>query len=299
MSLSGNHKFRLQRYAIRNLSLVLIICYAFGYLIQMVNPSFSYYISLDPYAIVHGQIWRLVTWLLIPPPTSNIIFTAIMLYFYYSIGTTLERTWGTVRYNVYIFSGFLFTIAGAFVMMGWTYLFHQEALGTYGAAQLFRIISMSFSTYYVNLSIFLAFAVTYPEMQVLLMFLIPIRVKWLGVLDAVLLVYEAFTSPYYVRIAILASLLNFLILWFRSRNWKRISPSEVRRRNDFKRAVQSAQQTGSAPGRMQPKSQAAHRCSICGRTDITNPELEFRFCSKCAGAREYCQEHLFTHVHVQ
>ena len=166
------------KYAIRNLSYVLVICYAIGYLIQILVPGIFWFLTLDPYAILHGQIWRLVTWILIPPSSSNIFFTLIMLYFYCSIGTTLEHTWGTYRYNVYLFSGMLFTIVGSFLLMGYTYLLPSESvsntLAFYGAENYFRLISSVFSTYYINMSIFLAFAATFPDVSVMLMFIIPV-----------------------------------------------------------------------------------------------------------------------------
>ena len=83
-----------------------------------------------------GQIWRLVTWLIIPPEGFD-FFTLIMLYFYYSIGTTLENTWGTYRYNLYLFLGMIFTAAGSFAMMGFFYLFRPEVLLVYGAENFF------------------------------------------------------------------------------------------------------------------------------------------------------------------
>ncbi|MBQ9643236.1 MAG: hypothetical protein IJV26_04275 [Lachnospiraceae bacterium] len=297
------NKLNLRKYAIPNLSLVLIICYAFGYLIAYINPTFADYLTLNPNAILHGQIWRIISWILIPPGAGNILFTAIMLYFYYSIGTTLERTWGTWRYNVYLFSGFLFTLAGAFVMMGCAYLIDAPRVAAYGAAEYFRVVSRSFSTYYVNMSIFLAFAATYPDMQVLLMFLIPIRVKWLGILDAVMLTYDAIVSPFYIRIAIIASLLNFLIFWLRSGTFRHLSPKQIRRRAQYRQSAargeaerrQTVIDAQNAFGKMKA---ARHRCCICGKTELDSPDEEFRFCSKCAGNREYCSEHLYTHVHV-
>ena len=139
-------------------------------------------------------------------------------------------------------------------------------------------------------------------MQVLLMFLIPIRVKWLGILEAVMLAYDAVVSPYYVRIAIFASLLNFLIFWLRSRNLRRLSPKEIQRRAAYKKSAQrgEAQRTHTVIDAQNAfrKMQYRHRCCICGKTELDNPDEEFRFCSKCAGNREYCSEHLYTHVHV-
>ena len=112
------------KYAIPNLTLVLIMCYVAGYIIQLMGAAGGTnllgFLTLDPYRILHGQIWRLVTWVIVPPDSLD-IFTIIMLLFYYNLGTALERTWGTYRYNVYIFSGMLFTIAGSFLCMGGEY----------------------------------------------------------------------------------------------------------------------------------------------------------------------------------
>ena len=135
------------------------------------------YLALSPYHILHGQIWRLVSWVLIPPSGLD-IFTIIMLLFYYSLGTALERTWGEFRYNVYIFSGILFTVIGAFLL----YFIGGLQISLYGASII--------STYYINLSIFLAFAANYPDMQVLLYFVIPIKIKWMAYLDIAYLAYN-------------------------------------------------------------------------------------------------------------
>ena len=92
------------KYAISNLSLYLILCYGCGYILELINASFLDYLTLNPYMILHGQIWRIVTWILVPPDSLG-LFTIIMLYFYYSLGTSLERTWGTFYYNVYMIGG--------------------------------------------------------------------------------------------------------------------------------------------------------------------------------------------------
>lgn len=275
------------RYAIKNISLVLILCYAVGYLIYRINPLFLSYLSLNPYAILHGQIWRVVTWIIVPPDTSNLFFVLIMLYFYYSIGTTLERTWGTYRYNVYLLLGMLFTVLGSFLLMAYCYLFDGTTLMVLGGRTYFAGISQAFSTYYVNMSIFLAFAATFPESQVLLMFIIPIRVKWLGIAYGVLLALDFVLGGVLTKFVIAASLMNFAVFWFTSKNHIHMSPRQVKRRKEFKREVRK--NTGVTK----------HKCAICGRTEQDSPELEFRFCSKCEGNYEYCQEHLFTHQHVK
>ncbi len=281
------------KYAIRNLSLVLVICYAIGYVIEMIdmaaglNGTLLFYLTLNPYEILHGQVWRLVTWVLIPPGSDNLIFTLIMLYFYCSIGTTLERTWGTYRYNVYLFSGMLFTIAGSFVLMAYYYLVFPEAVMAAGAEELFQHASFYFSTYYINMSIFLAYAATFPDAQVLLMFIIPIRIKWLGIIYAVMLAFEFLLSGTDRKVAILASLLNFIVFFFTSRNMMHLNPKQIHRRQEFKRDVR--RNTGITK----------HKCAICGRTEVDSPNMQFRFCSKCDGNYEYCEEHLYTHTHVK
>ena len=113
-----NCEGKFSRYAIPNLSLYLIICYAVGYVLSVVSPALMYSLTLDPGMILQGQIWRLVTWVLIPPKTSNLFFVVLMLYAYYNFGSALERAWGTYRYNCYLFSGMLFTIIGSFVLYG-------------------------------------------------------------------------------------------------------------------------------------------------------------------------------------
>ena len=285
----------LQKYAVSNLSLVIIMCYGFGYLLQYVNASFLNYLTLNPYAICHGQIWRLVTWVLVPPDTSNILFIVIAMMFYYSIGTSLERVWGTYTYNVYIWLGIGITIIGAFVVMAVSYILAGTAgisLTGESAAAYFAAISRYFSTYYVNMSIFLAYALTFPDAVVLLWFIIPVKVKWLGVLYGVLLardfVSTAMRGGWFVCVAMAASLANFLIFWLRSGKMRRFSPRERKRRADFTDA-----------SKMRPKAgQARHRCAICGRTELDDPTLEFRYCSRCEGNYEFCQDHLFRHQHA-
>ena len=105
------------RYALSHLTMYIIVTYIAGYIIALAAPIMRQYLTLEPYYILHGQIWRLVSWILIPPSSLD-IFTIIMLFFYYSIGTSLERAWGDFKYNVYIFSGILMTILGSFLLYG-------------------------------------------------------------------------------------------------------------------------------------------------------------------------------------
>ena len=276
---------KLGRFGIPNLTIYMIICYVIGYALMIVNPGILNWLSLEPAYILRGQVWRLVTWVLYPPSTSGILWFAIaVLFFYYPIGTSLERTIGTFKYTLYILSGVVFTILGAFILY---FLLGGNVL-----------VGNVFSTYYISLSTFLAYAMCYPDMQVLLMFIIPVKMKWMAIFYVVIVVYEMIqyimAGAWYLVIPIVASLLNFIIFYFGTKDFSRYNPKEVHRRNEFRRAMEPQGRMKSGSG-----SVTKHKCAICGRTELDDPNLEFRFCSRCNGNYEYCQDHLFTHTHVK
>ena len=281
------------KYAINNLTLKLIICYAVGYVLAFapIGSGILNYLTLNPYAILHGQIWRLVTWIIVPPQESNILFALIMLFFFYSIGTQMERTWGEYRFNLYIFTGIFLIIIGAFLFYIITYFRVGGAVDML-AASYFPQTATFFSTYYICMSILLAYAATYPDSIILFMFIIPLKMKWLGIIYGAWLALEAvfavFDQAYYVFFPIAASLINFAIFYLKDGNLMRFRPKEVTRRRQYSQQVKM-----TAPGI------SRHKCAVCGRTELDDPNLEFRFCSKCNGNYEYCQDHLFTHRHVK
>ncbi len=273
------------RYAIPNLMYYIIILYAVGFILQFINPAFYYqYLSLDVSMILKGQVWRILTFI-IQPPSTSIFFVIFALYLYYMIGNELERAWGAFRFNLYFFAGVLFHVIAAFLVY------------------LFAGVSLPLDTWYLNLSLFFAFAALYPNVQFLLFFVIPIKVKWLAWLDGLYFIYtiiQAFLpayggGPYGVvyranALAAVVSLLNFVIFFLGSRNMRMYSPKQVKRKRDFQRKTRP--ENIYAGG-------ARHRCAVCGRTELDDPNLEFRYCSKCNGNYEYCQDHLFTHTHVK
>ena len=205
---------RFGRYAIRNLTMYLLAGYAIGYLLSFTMPQLLTYFTLEPALILKGQVWRLLSWVIIPP-NDNIIFVIFMMLLYYSLGNTLESYWGAFRYNVYIFSGILFTVIGAFIVNG-------LIGGITGFGSLY-------STYYINMSIFLACASIMPDYQLLLYGIIPIKMKWLAILDVVLLAVDAVQGGLIIRIVIIASLLNFIIFFFCNRNLRGHSPKQAAR----------------------------------------------------------------------
>ena len=275
---------KIGKYAIPNLMIYLIAAYCIGFVIYTVNPNFMLMLTLSPYHILHGQVWRLITWILMPTDT-RVFSLLIMALLYYQLGSALERSWGTFRFNVYIFGGMLFTVIGAFILYG-----IYAAAGTGSLETISLISSLTFTTNYIKLTIFLAIAVMYPEMQILLFFIIPVKMKWMAVVYAVLIAINLILTSWGGRIAIIMSILNFLIFFLSTRNYRRVSPKEIHRKQVFK-----AQMREPRRGSMVTK----HKCAVCGRTELDDPNLEFRFCSKCNGNYEYCQDHLFTHQHIK
>ena len=278
------------KYAISNLMFYVTIMYAAGFLICVINPAFYLqYLTLDAQAILHGQIWRIFTFIMEPPNTSWLwIIFSLLLYYY--IGNNLERAWGAFRFNLYFFSGVLFHVAAAILVY------------------LITGMSLSMGTTYLNLSLFLVFAFLYPDVQFTLYFVIPIKVKWLALLDVIIFAYgilQAFMPAYggdpvygivYKANALAAfvSLLNFLIFFLSTRKSSAYTPGQIKRKHEFKQNIRRAER----PVQMYPGG-ARHRCAVCGRTELDDENLEFRYCSKCHGNYEYCQDHLFTHKHVE
>jgi hypothetical protein len=279
------------KYAIRNLTKYIILTYVIGYVLYYISIYTPYnilgWLALNPAAILHGEVWRLVTWVL-TPPTSLDIFTIIMLICYYQLGTILERVWGDFLYNVYIFFGLIMTIVGSFIL----YAIPEGRM-------MFTLVDMAgawvISTFYVSLSIFLGFAMTFPEQQMLFMLFIPIKIKWLALVDVAYLIYEIVRSlslgSWFTVVMILCSLASTIIFFFATRKYKRFHPGDRKRQKQFTKAAGYSQVKNGRTAR--------HKCAICGRTELDDPSLEFRFCSKCNGNYEYCQNHLFTHEHVK
>lgn len=271
------------RYAIRNLMYYIMILYGIGIVIQMLYPMLYWqYLCLDAPSILRGQVWRIVTFLLFPPMGSmaplgssagslfsDLLFNGIALSLYYSLGMNLERTWGAFRFNVYFFMGVLGHVLAALV--GYL-VFGQRWILT---------------TVYLNFSLFFAFAAVYPNLEFLLFMVLPVKAKVLAIVDGIFFAYNFLMGNMADRCAIVLSLANFLVFFLMTRNTGRVSPREIRRRQEFKRQA-----------KIIPKGGTRHRCAVCGRTEADGEDLEFRYCSKCAGNLEYCQDHLYTHRHV-
>ena len=187
---------RFGKYAVPNLMKYICVIYVVGYLIQMFNPLlYFYYLDLDAEAILHGHIWRIITFIFYPPSTS-FLWMIVALFVYYSLGMTLERVWGTFKYNFFYFTGVILLVQAAILIY----------LVTGYSVQLYPT--------YMTFSIFLAYALTFPETTFLLYFIIPIKAKWLAIAEVVLYLFYFVALPGLGnKVAILVSLLNVALFF--------------------------------------------------------------------------------------
>ena len=283
---------RYPNFGVSNLMIYVIAISGLGMLISMVNPYIYYqYLSLDFYQIFHhGQVWRLITFLLCPSSggsgSSGLFWFVIMAWVYYSIGSNLERIWGRFRFTLFYLSGIvmiLIVTLAAYLIMGIVY--PAQAVGIW--------LGMQVTLEYVTESLFLAFALVFPDVQFLLFFIIPVKAKWLSIfyfaLDAYQIIQGIMMKSYYPVALIVVSLINIFIFFFFAKGSPGMAAHarQTKRKAEFKQKMHESREKGPI-----------HRCAICGRTELDAPELDFRYCSKCDGRYEYCSEHLFTHEHV-
>ena len=268
------------RFGIPNLMRVIVIgnvaVYVLMLLTQANDANALSFLTFNLNALLHGEVWRLVTFVFVPAYSSPFALL-ISLYFYYWIGSTLERQWGTAKFNLYYFSGMLLTVLGtilASVITGNNFI---NAEGTP----------------YVNLSMFFAFAFLFPDTTVLLFFILPVKMKWLAYLDGALFAFDiikAIGAHNWAGVVLpIVALLNFAVfIWpevhyLAARTTRQYSPKTVQ----YKQAV-----------KQQEKEKGYHhKCAVCGRTDTDYPDLQFRYCSKCAGYHCFCQDHINNHIH--
>ena len=253
------------RAAVAHLSLWLVIGQVFVLLSALLGRLDLSYFVLVPDLVRHGEWWRLITFIFMPPPPGmfGYIFTAFAWYIFYLMGGALEGFWGEFRFNLFLFSGYVLTVAAAF-------------LTPFAPT----------TNLFIAGSVFLAFAWLNPDFELAIFLILPVKIKWLALLTWLANAYYLVTGSWPLRLQILASVSNFLIFFSRD-----IYLTMRHRQRTMVRHAQRIATANEAP-------EARHRCYICGKTNLTNPEMDFRYCSKCAGDQCYCPEHIFNHKHV-
>jgi membrane associated rhomboid family serine protease len=250
----------VSKFAVRDLMKYVMLGSFLVYLVDLTsNGLLTALLYFNKSLILQGQVWRVVTFIFVSG--SDSIFLIISFLFYFYIGRTLEMAWGTTRFNTYYFLGVLMSIIAGF-FVGIT------------------------TTYYLNMSLFLAYAATFPDSQVNLYFVLPIKVKFLGLLYGAFIIVEFISATFSGRIAIGVSLLNFLLFF---------GPGFMKgqsRRNKTQRMRRNIEVAKYAT-----KVQSIHKCTVCGITEQDDPNMEFRYCSRCEGNYEYCEKHIRNHEH--
>ena len=253
-----------------------VIVYLLAMFTSTKNPAALSFLTFNLSGLLRGEFWRIVTYVFFPLSASPFQLL-LTLYLYYWIGSVLEREWGTARFTLYYLSGVLLTVIGTIIS--------SLITGDYGLTVI--------GARYVNLSLYLAFAVLFPETQLMIFFIIPVKMKWLGIISGAFFLFSVISSginsDWFGVVLPLIALLNFLVfVW-----------PEIQRLRGIQKHLNSRQSVNFRQAVRQQQQQKGyrHKCAVCGRTDADYPDLQFRYCSKCAGYHCFCQDHIFTHVH--
>ena len=267
--------------------LYIVLGTAVVYLMSDFSRNYLLYdlLYFDRARILQGQVWRLFTYPL-TYRTSTLMLTAISLLCYYSLGRAMEHVWGTLRFN-------LFYLTGVVLMDIWCMIFGGYA-----------------SVTYLNLSLFLSYATLYPDAHFLLFFIIPVKAWIFALFDLVLVLFDFLANPFPYNVFAIISLANYFLFFGKDvlnvvplawrTNLRRLLRSKNRSSGTKQQPKVIPFHAGSyEASTAKPQAPYTHRCTICGRTDISHPDLEFRYCSRCNGYYCYCQEHISNHTHIQ
>ena len=268
MALLNRIERHLGRFAISNLSLYLIGGQVMFFGFSLLGGFDLGRILLVPGLVLQGEVWRLFSFVLVPPVSGSLtltsaLFLAISWYFFYMISQALENYWGAFRFNLFFLTGWFLTVAVSFLT--------PELRTSY---EFFAV------------SVFLAFALLNPDFELYLFFILPVKIKWFALVMWIGLGYAFVVGTWNVRLAVLASIGNFL-LFFAGEITQRVKTG---RRNMQQQVRRTAMREVSEEPR--------HRCVVCGKTDRTHPQIDFRYCSQCVGEECYCSEHIRDHVHT-
>ncbi|MFI3252764.1 MAG: rhomboid family intramembrane serine protease [Eubacteriales bacterium] len=290
--------YKHNHWGIPGLMRYIVLANVFVFLMDMFsNSSFSKMLSFIPYyAFSEGQVWRIFTFFLVPESgfsnTLSIFWFAISSMCYFFIGSALEQRWGTARFTFFYALGILLNLFSGLLISGMAYGgLISEGYAFYPAA----------SMYYVNLSLFFSIASLYPNLQFYFMFIIPVKAKWLawfsGAMFAFSVFYELFFGLWVMALVPVIAIFNYFLFF-----WDEISHFLFKGKHRLKhssvgRSMNNTINLKTAQKEMQQRKGYLHKCTVCGVTDADNPDMDFRYCSKCEGYHCYCMDHINNHQH--
>jgi len=267
--------YRNSRKGIPNLMLYVTLGSAIVYLLSLFDQSYTLYLALcyDRAAILQGQIWRLFTYVF-TFDAGNPLITLIALFCYYSLGRSMEMIWGTCKFNLFYLSGVLLMDIYCLIFGGYA------------------------DVYYLNMSLFLGYATLFPDARFLLLYIIPVKAWIFALVDLILtigsVIFYASLGLYSAAVFPLIAVGNYFL--FFGKDVVNVIPLSWR----MKLGRKKTQAQPKVQFRVVEKKEFFnHKCVVCGRTDVTNPELEFRYCSRCSGYHCYCEDHINNHEHIE
>ena len=275
--------FRNRTKGIPNLMLYVTLGSALVYIMSMIDSSNTLYYALyfDRNLILQGQIWRLFTYAF-TYSAGNPLITIIGLICYYSLGRAMENAWGTLKFTIFYFTGMILMDLYALI------------LGSYA------------DIYYLNLSLFLGYATLYPNAQFLFLYIIPVKAWIFALIDLALILFQLIVYPWPNNLFPVVALANYFLFFGKDvlnvlpRSWQVNAARLFRKKPAKKTGTIPFPSAGSYQATVaRPTAPYTHKCTVCGRTDVSNPELEFRYCSKCQGYHCYCEDHINNHSHIE
>ena len=251
-------------------------------LMSLIDPSNALFrlFYFDRSLILQGQLWRLITYPLCYS-SGNLLLTAITLLCYYSIGRAIENIWGTFRFN-------LFYLTGVVMMDVYCMVFGGSA-----------------SAYYLNMSLFLSYATLYPDSQFLLFFIIPVKAWIFALLDLIIVAMGLFGNPFPYNLFPVIALANYFLFFGKDvanvipLSWRINAKRSARKVTTRGKTIPFHSAGSYQATHARPQAPYTHKCTVCSRTDVSDPQLEFRYCSRCTGYYCYCQDHINNHAHIQ
>ena len=294
--------YRNRNKGIPNLMLYIVIGSAIVYLLSLINGGSVLYewLRFDKTAILKGQVWRLFTYIFTYSPGLGPILVLVGLYFFYNISRHVEGSMGTLKFNIYYFSGMLMMDVFALIFCPTA----PVVIGEYLYDPVAFTEFYSDMALYLHMSIILMFSALNPNAQFLVFFIIPVKAWFIALLDLVLLLIPVINMTmehlFPHSLFPLVGILNFLL--FAGKDVINLFPFL----QGIKRKKPTVKQSGGSIPSLQKSSESqpkkagyTHRCSICGRTDVSHPNMEFRYCSRCKGYFCYCQDHINAHSHIE